>query len=144
MFIELVLVTAIISVIVYRFFSKTTNKAYDTFYNIPSPMRFPVVGTSYLLFGRSKFLLYSHCTYGKSVVSDILLALTYNIEKYGQSFVAYIPHRTYVTAIPEEVKIILNHPNALNKSKEYNHLRWIFAKSLLLTHGTTCKNLFFF
>ncbi|NP_001352339.1 cytochrome P450 4C1-like [Aethina tumida] len=118
MFIELVLVTAIISVIVYRFLSKTTNKAYDTFYNTPSPIRFPVLGSSYLLFGR-----------------NILLALTYNIEKYGQSFLAYIPHRTYVTAIPEEVKIILNHPNALNKSKEYNHLRWIFAKSLLLTHA---------
>lgn len=56
------------------------------------------------------------------------------MENYGPSCIVYIPHRTYMTSVPEELKIILNHPNALDKSREYDNL--IMFKNTLLVAKT--------
>ncbi|CAH0560969.1 unnamed protein product [Brassicogethes aeneus] len=105
-----------ISVVLFQLFYKHKHyKKYKDFYNLPTPFYCPIIGNTY-----------------KMVNKNILIFINELLKKYGNPCVCYFPHKTYITSKPEEIKILLNHPNVLEKSLEYNHLKIYLKKSLML------------
>ncbi|XP_019875988.1 cytochrome P450 4C1 isoform X2 [Aethina tumida] len=111
-----ILFIVVIVAIYYTRKRKYNKSPYKAFYNLPGPIRLPIIGTTYYF-----------------LTKILNVAIAY-MENYGPSCIVYIPHRTYMTSVPEELKIILNHPNALDKSREYDNL--IMFKNTLLVAKT--------
>ncbi|CAH0560971.1 unnamed protein product [Brassicogethes aeneus] len=111
-----VLVVVVVLVLIYYNVQCQKHKAkYKAFYDLPTPLYIPLIGNTWKMLG-----------------TNILNAINDFFKDFGNSTVAYIPHRTYFTSRYEELKILLQHPNVLEKSLEYNHLKAIFGNSLLL------------
>ncbi|XP_049820649.1 cytochrome P450 4C1-like [Aethina tumida] len=111
------LILFVLAVIIYYYGlrERKNKQIFKPFYSTPTVFPFPIIGSTYRLLGK-----------------NVLEAVDWGLRNYGPSVLAYIPHRTYITMVPEEMKIILNHPAALEKSAEYNHLQSIFHNTLLL------------
>ncbi|XP_019875986.2 cytochrome P450 4C1 [Aethina tumida] len=110
------LVIFLLTLIIYYYVTLSKKSGpYKSFYEVPGPRNLPVIGTTYLFLGKN--------------LLKVVLSL---LKKYGRCFLVYVPHRMYCTTIPEEIKVILNHPNSLNKSEDYKHLQEIFKNTLLL------------
>ncbi|CAH0560964.1 unnamed protein product [Brassicogethes aeneus] len=99
-------------------------KKYKEFFSLPSLSSLPFLGNSHHFIGQN--------------VLHIFLNL---VNTCGVPCYVHLPERFYVTASPEEYKIILNHPNSIEKSTTYNFLNNFFASSLLLApHHQWKKN----
>ncbi|CAH0557765.1 unnamed protein product [Brassicogethes aeneus] len=91
---------------------------YKNFYSLPSPTpNFPIFG-NIILFKKLKY--------------NIVKIFEYAMEKVGSPCLLYMPHRAYLTSSPEEFKIILNHPDALEKGAFYKVFNKTFGETLLL------------
>ncbi|CAH0560967.1 unnamed protein product [Brassicogethes aeneus] len=121
--IELVLLAATI-LLVLMVENKRREKTYKFFYKLPYPFWIPIIGNSYIFVKR-----------------NILKVLQKTYKIYGDSYILYIPHRTYFSSIPEEIKIILNNPHCLNKSKEYHHLEIILPNTVFLVKAQRWRKL---
>ncbi|CAH0560968.1 unnamed protein product [Brassicogethes aeneus] len=121
--IELVLL-AVTILVVLMVQNKRKEKAYKNFYKLPHPFWIPIIGNAYLMVQR-----------------NLLKAVQKTHKIYGDSYLFYFPHRTYFSTIPEEIKIILNHPHCLNKSKEYNHLQIIMPNTVFLVKAQRWRKL---
>ncbi|CAH0559998.1 unnamed protein product [Brassicogethes aeneus] len=93
-------------------------KKYQVFYSLPTPSpTLPLIGNCFLFY---KF--------------DYNLLKVFNLisEQVGNPCAINLPSRHYFTSCPEELKIILNHPDALEKSTLYDVFKIVFGKALLL------------
>ncbi|CAH0560970.1 unnamed protein product [Brassicogethes aeneus] len=110
-----ILVVSLVLLSIYYYYKTKEKKQYKNFYKLGTPTWYPIIGNAYILLGR-----------------NILKAVQYAFQTWGNPMYLYIPYRTFMTAKVEDIKIILNHPSSMEKSREYNHLRGFVGKSLLI------------
>ncbi|XP_049825666.1 probable cytochrome P450 4d14 [Aethina tumida] len=109
--------------IYYNILEQKHREKYKKFYALPTPKTLPLIGNIHYGFNEDNLL-------------GIIQSL---VKDGGNPCVLYLPKRNYLTSNPEELKIILNHPNALDKSFIYDTLREVFQSSLLMTDVTQWK-----
>ncbi|XP_049824572.1 cytochrome P450 4C1-like isoform X1 [Aethina tumida] len=115
MFEFLVLVIVVVLWVYYRRHTKHMKK-YEKFYKLSAPNWLPFVGNSLQVLGKN------------------LLLVSEDVNKnVGNPCVMFIPTRHYLTSKPADLKILLNHPNVLEKSVQYEVLKCWFRDSLLIT-----------
>ncbi|CAH0560963.1 unnamed protein product [Brassicogethes aeneus] len=114
--IEVLILVVVILSIYLRNKEYNHREKYKGFYKLPTPSSsLPLLGNAHLFVGKN--------------VLDIFSEL---VNTCGAPCYAHLPGRFYITASPEEYKIILNHPNSMGKSTTYNFVGRLFASSLLM------------
>ncbi|CAH0559219.1 unnamed protein product [Brassicogethes aeneus] len=109
----------LIAISTYSWIKEKNHKnKYKDFYSLPTPKPvLPIIGNG---------LLFYKFNYNIVKVSEFIS------ETVGNPCVIYMPNETYCTSCPEELKIILNHPDCLEKGSFYKVLNTTFKQTLLI------------
>lgn len=95
-------------------------KVYELAKQIPGPTAFPIIGAMYLFFGKDN--------------DAILQVIDELLDKYKSPAKAWFGHMLVLLVdSPEDLKIVLNSPNCLQKAYPYNFLG--VSKGLMAAPG---------